>query len=237
MDNLKKKLKELKQAIKENNTLIVESKTQQSLKNISSVVSKKRKANVPTNSIKFLDLLVNLNIEYPLDFCLCTKNHTSFMQAMKIYYDTKLKLPFDSKPNKMYDFIVYDKFIPVGDKNKIEKVNKQLIPEIAKLLLHMKKGGCFVTKMYTMYEKETQEFLVELSKSFESVKIVKPVGSSPWNSEKYVVCKNYGVQGKPKTTKQIKKINSLFVEDQCEMIDRLIKGTSPKYNFKFKNFN
>ncbi|XP_029000802.1 cap-specific mRNA (nucleoside-2'-O-)-methyltransferase 2 isoform X2 [Betta splendens] len=63
--------------------------------------------------------------------------------------------------------------------------------EVTAALLLLSPGGCFVLKMFTLYEHSSICLLYLLNCCFHSVSVFKPATSKAGNSEVYVVCLNY----------------------------------------------
>jgi 23S rRNA U2552 (ribose-2'-O)-methylase RlmE/FtsJ len=91
------------------------------------------------------------------------------------------------------DFITADGgFDFSADFNGQEETSLRLILcEILTALKLQRQGGCFVLKVFDMFQESTLKSLHILSDSYETIYIIKPLTSRPANSEKYILCSKF----------------------------------------------
>ena len=130
--------------------------------------------------------------------------------------------------NNSVDFITGDGgFDYSEDYNKQEFNSLPLIySEIFLALNLLKKGGCFICKLFDIFLKSTIQLLYILMLSFDKVSIQKPRFSRLSNSEKYIVCENYKGYNKELN-------NLLFRSFQSNEIDIQIDDNFNKILNKF----
>jgi 23S rRNA U2552 (ribose-2'-O)-methylase RlmE/FtsJ len=90
------------------------------------------------------------------------------------------------------DFVTSDAKGSVNDYDEEEVEQRPLLlGSIIGALLSLKKGGTAVIKIFNCFDTFSVNILAILSCIFETIYIVKPVTSKPWNAEKYLVCQRY----------------------------------------------
>ncbi|XP_050394138.1 cap-specific mRNA (nucleoside-2'-O-)-methyltransferase 2 [Patella vulgata] len=70
------------------------------------------------------------------------------------------------------------------------------------------KGGCFVIKVFTMFEEASITLMYILNCCFNQVDVIKPCTSKPGNSEVYVVCQDFIGQGQDETVCALQYIDN-----------------------------
>jgi len=75
--------------------------------------------------------------------------------------------------------------------NQEEMCFKLILCEILSALYLQKKGGCFILKIFDIFNDKTLRLLQILHNCYNQVHIVKPFTSRPANSEKYLVCNDF----------------------------------------------
>ncbi|CAG0886901.1 unnamed protein product [Cyprideis torosa] len=91
------------------------------------------------------------------------------------------------------DFITADGGIDCSDSpERQEAMTRPLLrSQIAVALRSLMSGGSFLLKTFTFFERETVSLLYLLSRSFQRIRLMKPVCSKAGNSELYLLCKGF----------------------------------------------
>lgn len=92
---------------------------------------------------------------------------------------------------------------------------KLILIQILYAIIIQKKGGCFILKIFDIFNKLTIDMLYILNSLYETVHIIKPNTSRIANSEKYIICK------------QFKGINIYEINNIIENFDNI---TNNNYN-------
>lgn len=237
MDNLIKANEKLRDKLNVDPELIKKSATYTSLDNITKEIKNRFKMNVPRGVIKFLDILISFDLRSKNvnDICIFSINPNMFAKSISVYRNKKNKVKYSTKLNKDFDLILFDEFVPVKNMEDAEESHITQFENIVNCIDHLNDGGSIIIKMYTMFNQKTLEFVQELYNLFGEVTIIKPIGSAPWSSEKYIICSGYQKRGKPMSIQKLKSFNAKLVNKQCKVINDLIQGNGPRYDFRFEN--
>ena len=114
------------------------------------------------------------------------------------------------KSKKYLDLITSDGKIKTDDINTIEQDSYQLIlSEIIAALKVQAVGGSFVLKVFETFTIPSLKLIYLLSSFYKNTYIYKPFYSRPYNSEKYIICKDFKLD-QVKDAEQLKtKIKTL----------------------------
>lgn len=128
-------------------------------------------------------------------------NKTQFKRQQKLSRHKRILSRSKTDTYKLYDNNLIKKkgdiiFASSGynwpNKNIQEQsIHKILLAEIIFALKHQEKGGHFVCRIYETFTETTIKILYTLINSYEQVFIIKPCMSRNYNSEKYLICKNF----------------------------------------------
>uniref|UniRef100_A0A0K0E041 FtsJ domain-containing protein n=1 Tax=Strongyloides stercoralis TaxID=6248 RepID=A0A0K0E041_STRER len=126
--------------------------------------------------------------------------------------------------NGKYDFITADGSINSNECQDKQELN--VLPLIRKEILialeTLNKGGLFIVKMYTFFENETQQLIINLCQMFEKIQVSKPSCSKASNSEVYLICQNFFGEKKiineEKIISNIIKCSEIFANYQIDAI-------------------
>uniref|UniRef100_A0AAF5D0F0 FtsJ domain-containing protein n=1 Tax=Strongyloides stercoralis TaxID=6248 RepID=A0AAF5D0F0_STRER len=107
-----------------------------------------------------------------------------------------------------------------------DKQELNVLPLIRKEILialeTLNKGGLFIVKMYTFFENETQQLIINLCQMFEKIQVSKPSCSKASNSEVYLICQNFFGEKKiineEKIISNIIKCSEIFANYQIDAI-------------------
>jgi len=140
-----------------------------------------------------------------------------------------------------------------SDYNKQEINTISLIYcEILIALLLQKENGCFICKIFDIFQNQTIQLLYLLTLNYEEVFIYKPCISRLSNSEKYVICKNYKGYNKEYINnmihnfknknlhldvdlnfyEKIKEFNSIYTKQQINKINKGLNYISNENTYK-----
>jgi 23S rRNA U2552 (ribose-2'-O)-methylase RlmE/FtsJ len=114
------------------------------------------------------------------------------------------------KSKKYLDLITSDGKIKTDDINTLEQESYQLIlSEIIAALKVQAVGGSFVLKVFETFTIPSLKLIYLLSSFYKNTYIYKPFYSRPYNSEKYIICKDFKLD-QVKDAEQLKtKIKTL----------------------------
>ncbi|EFC46258.1 predicted protein [Naegleria gruberi] len=99
-----------------------------------------------------------------------------------------------------------------GVENSQEYLTQQLVLcQFLTALLTLRKGGCFVCKLFDLNTWFSASLIYVMYQYFEKVTIFKPFSSRPANSERYIVCKGM-TERKPEIIKFLLQANTRLSE-------------------------
>jgi len=126
------------------------------------------------------------------------------------------------------------------DYNKQEINSLPLIySEILLALNLQKKGGCFICKIFDIFNNKTIKLLYFLSLQYEQFFLYKPCMSRLTNSEKYIVCIDYKGYDKTKINKLIHgfETKDLNIQIDSNFYDQIYEFNQKYIDIQVKNIN
>ncbi len=114
-----------------------------------------------------------------------------------------------------FDFISCDGGFDEGDKYNIKEQlhYKLILNEIIYNIELQANKGCFILKIFDIFTNTTVNIIYLLTLCYKSVYVYKPYTSRPTNSEKYLICNNFILNGDDKIflLNNLKKLSSSLI--------------------------
>jgi 23S rRNA U2552 (ribose-2'-O)-methylase RlmE/FtsJ len=143
--------------------------------------------------------------------------------------DPKTIMLFGGDMKEKADFITADGGFEWGNENIQEQEAFRLIfGQIVGAIMHQKKGGHFVCKLFETFTMTSVKFMAVLKAFWNKVEVIKPLTSRSSNSEKYFVCMDFKYSDKDKEYKDATKkildiLKSIHEEKKLKIVDIMSK--------------